>query len=459
MKKLLIIFFLFLSSAPAVLAQDEATVKISWGNAVYLNLNIGETVQFEGKEIQLLAIKKHLSHIRVNTDSVWVKVSKRTLPVVVNGLRIFVAGNKNDKAVSDEFHTYDLMEKDALVCVSNIIHPLLDPKRFIFPVSFNDGFIWEMEEDSYLFSLSTDSETGPVTVHSNPGIDIDLHDARGLEKHLILSLENSKVAWIKDKGIDAEEKEACVLLESESNPGIYYLYEHLYRRNLEVREGQMLNRGEPIGTAWGENNWGHFHFAVIKSDTVPQYENRFANIVNFFPQLYELYFGRAYGFFKSFTKGRILFGQPSWINRNEKNLSEFEDYLGKGWIFDSWNCAEKVESVSVANRGNARCSKSMFKGTAVACTNPDDFYTYEISVPNGVYRIRAKVGDLLNPSWQQIVFEGVNAGKFNLGAGELHWTGEKVVKVTDRKLTVRIFVDEENQKGAGLSEIVFQKAN
>lgn len=459
MKKLLLIYFLILACSPALMAQDENPPGFKWGNAVYLNLNIGEPVNFEGKELELLAVKKHLNQLRVNTDSVWVKVSKRTPPAVVSGVRVFVAGNKNEKIISGNSPCFNLIEGDALVCVSNIIHPMLDPKRYIFPVSFNDGFVWEMEEDSYLFSLLTDLESEPGIVYPNPGIDIDLHDARGLEKHWLLAIENSKVVWIKDKGIDAEEKEACVLLESESNPGIYYLYEHLYRRNLGVRVGQMVNRGEPVGTAWGDKNWGHLHFAVIKSDTIPQYENRFTNIVNFFPQLYELYHGRTFGFSKSYSKGRILFGQPPWINRNEKNLSEFEEYLGKGWIFDSWNCAEKVQSVTEGNRGNARFSKSMFTGTVVACTNPDDFYTYEISVPNGIYRIRAKVGDLLQPSWQQIVFEGVSAGKFNLDAGELVWTGEKAVKVTDRKLTVRIFVDKENQKVAGLSEIVFQRAN
>ena len=74
---------------------------------------------------------------------------------------------------------------------------------------------------------------------------------------------------------------------------------------------------------------------------------------------------------------------------------------------------------------------------------------------NGVYRIRAQMGDVELPSWQKIEFEGVEATTCNLAAGELKWTPEKVVKVTDSRLTVRIYVDPQNQKVAGISEIVF----
>jgi hypothetical protein len=62
------------------------------------------------------------------------------------------------------------------------------------------------------------------------------------------------------------------------------------------------------------------------------------------------------------------------------------------------------------------------------------------------------------PSSQKIDFEGIAVGNYNLEAGEQKWTDERVVKVTDYKLTVRIHVDKGNQKVAGLSEIVFQQA-
>jgi len=61
-------------------------------------------------------------------------------------------------------------------------------------------------------------------------------------------------------------------------------------------------------------------------------------------------------------------------------------------------------------------------------------------------------------SWQKIQFEGVTSATYSLDAGEFKWTSERVVKVKDGKLTVRIFIDESNKKVAGISEIVFQKA-
>jgi hypothetical protein len=68
------------------------------------------------------------------------------------------------------------------------------------------------------------------------------------------------------------------------------------------------------------------------------------------------------------------------------------------------------------------------------------------------------MGDVSLPTWQKIAFEGVDAGELAEGAGQFTWTSEKVVKVQDGKLTVRIYVDENNEKPAGISEIVFQKA-
>ena len=102
--------------------------------------------------------------------------------------------------------------------------------------------------------------------------------------------------------------------------------------------------------------------------------------------------------------------------------------------------------------------KTLFAGSEAECANPNNWYDYEINVPVGVYRIRAKVGDVTLPTWQKIAFENVEAGVFTRGIGEFVWTSERVVKVKDGKLTIRIFVDENNEKAAGISEIVFQRA-
>jgi hypothetical protein len=264
------------------------------------------------------------------------------------------------------------------------------------------------------------------------------------------------VVWVEE---DATEKnQACVLLESSAQRGIYYIYQHLHDQNVIVHKGQKLVRGEPIGTIWGDNVWGHLHLAIVKSDTVPTYKNRYTNVLNFFPQLFELYNLQSLNYFKSFSKGRITFGKLRSLNGNEKNALAYEDYLGKGWILGDWNAADKVEWVLKDNEGNARLRKKLFERSKAECVNPENYFDYEINVKNGIYRIRAKVGDLFLPTWQKVAFENVETDTYSLGAGELEWTPERVVKVEDGKLTIRIYIDEEENRPAGLGEIVFQQA-
>ncbi|MBK6282340.1 MAG: hypothetical protein IPF54_06425 [Draconibacterium sp.] len=62
------------------------------------------------------------------------------------------------------------------------------------------------------------------------------------------------------------------------------------------------------------------------------------------------------------------------------------------------------------------------------------------------------------PTWQKIAFEGIDAGTISNEKAVFNWTSEKVVKVNDGKLTIRIYVDPANEKPAGISEIVFQRA-
>ncbi len=456
MEKKIFIFFVCFSFLNIYKVNAQTQPDFRWGNAAYFNLNIGESLNFQDKEIKLLQIKNHYNQIKIGNDTVWIKVSRRTIPKVVDGIRVFVADNKNVKALTDDAEIHHLLKKEVLICLSNAEDPMLDPNHYTFPISFNDGFLWKAEESNNMFSYE-----GKVNnnYYSYPGINFDLHDARGLEKHWIVAIENSTVIWVEDQIANASKLEACVLLESHSQPGIYYVYNHLYNKNLDIEEGDKLVRGELISTAWGDENWGHLHFSVVKSDTVPKFNSKFFNAVNCFSPLYELYFRKSYTYIRNFTKGKISFGLESSISGGEKNALAFEEYSGKGWILGNWNIADKVECVSAVSKGNARLQKRLFLNERASCTNPKNYYDFEINVRNGVYRIRANVGDLKKSSWQKIEFENVAAATFELDAGEYRWTPEKVVKVTDTKLTVRIFIDESNKKPAGISEIVFQQAD
>lgn len=456
MKEYLFILLLVLGHRIFGFAQQNTAADFSWGNAYYFNVNVGESIYFDGSEVKLLQLNNQYNQLKIGSDTVWLKVSRRTVPETFNLVRIFVADNKNVKALTTDKSVHGLLKKDALICLSNYRNRLLDDRKYIFPISFNDGYLWSASEDSHMYSyLGYAPYIGDNYYRSHEGIDFDMHDARSLEKHWLVAMENSTVIWIED---DANENQACVLLESESQPGIYYVYQHLYDKNVVVRKGQKLKRGEVIGTIWGDQVWGHLHLDVVKSDTVPAYENRYVNSINFFPQIYELYFMKSYNYVRMFTKGRIRFGQLRSLNGNQKNAHAFENYSGKGWKIGNWNTADKVEWVMKGTEGNARLQKVLFAGSNAECTNPENYFDYEINVRNGTYRIRAKVGDLLLPSWQKIDLEGVPAATLSLDAGETKWTPEKIVRVKDGRLTVRIYIDEQNKKVAGLSEIVFQQA-
>jgi hypothetical protein len=439
-------------------AQGNSSPDFSWNNACYFNMDIGDSIYFNNTEIRLLKQENHFNQLKIGTETVWIKVSRRTPSVNIGNLLIFVADNKNVKALATNKEMHGLLTKDAMICITGKENPWLDPNQFVFPVSFNDGYLWSSEEDSYLFSYMNLEERKMKGYDSHAGIDFDLNDARGIEKHWLVAIENSVVAWIEDENLDRFGREACVLLESESQPGIYYLYKHLNNRKLKIKKGQKLLKGEPSGTVWGDEVWGNLHFAVIKSQKVPTRDECNSNLLNCFPQIFELYYNQPAGHSKYYSKGWIFFGKNRSQNGNQKNAAAFENYSGKGWNLGKWNVADKVDYASKGSEGNVRLRKKLFKGYAGECTNPNDWYDYEINVPNGVYRIRARIGDVILPSWQKLEFENIEAGVYSNKPGEYKWTSEKVVKVLDSKLTVRIYVDANNEKPAGISEIVFQQA-
>lgn len=455
-RKFHIILVLFLFSVQ-LYGQQTGSADFIWGNGFFYNLDIGESITFGGLEIKIMEVENHYTKLKVGADTLWLKVARRSVPEKIGAVRVYVADNKNAGALSSGSCGKRLLKKDVLLCLSDSYKQLLDPEKFTFPVSFNDGFSWQAEEESYMFSYYNRDKTGrKKDYHVSEGIGFDLQDARGQMKHWLVAPENSRVVWIRNNG--NTKNQASVLLESESQPGIYYYFSKLFPKNVSVKKGQKLLRGDAVGTAWGDEEWGYAHFQVIYSETEPEYDDCMQNSVNCFPQLFGLYFRQAENISRSFSRGKITFGRLRQQNGNQKNIMAFEPYSGKGWILSRWCVADKVEWVTSGGEGNARLKKVMFEGTPAECENPVNFFDYRITVPNGTYRIRAKVGDVYLPSWQKVEFEGVASVTKSLDAGETYWTGERIVEVKDGSLDVRIYIDAENKKVAGLSEIVFQRA-
>jgi len=454
--KSLILLICFFINVFRLYSQGNTEPDFTWGNSAYFNIDVGEAIVYNNTQIKLIRIENHFNRLVIGNDTVNLKVSRRTLPFMVGNVRIFVADNKNMKAISKNKNVHELLKKDALICVSQLQELMLDRNQFVFPVNFIHGYIWSAEEDRYLFSLARNEEEKIPAIRENTGIDFDLHETRGIEKNWIVAVENSTVVWINED--KTNKNESSVLLQSRSNSEIFYVYHHLYSKSIEVKKGQELEKGELLGTAWGDKNWGHLTLTVVKSSAVPTPENSNINVLNGFPQLFELYAQNSLGISRNYRKGRFFFGKPVPQHGNQKNALCFEEYAGKGWLLGTWNIAERVETVSKGTEGNVRLRKAVFSDTELKSVNPRNWFDYEIQVPQGTYRIRARIGDVELPSWQKIAFEKIDMGTIATERGQFVWTSERVVKVTDGRLTVRIYIDETNEKVAGISEIVFQIA-
>ncbi len=456
--RLILILFLLVAAFPGKPAPaNPQGDSFTWGNTTYLNLRAGEAVTYEGVEIELLRMHNHYNLLRVGEDTTWLKVSYRSPAMVLGNLTLFVADNRLVASASADPQVHGLLTKDVLLAVSPAGLPLIDKWEFSFPVSFTGGYIWRNDEDSYMFSYQGAGNAKPGKYLFFPGVALDMLNARASEKHAILAMEAGKVVWVDTRVRDSEQPKATVCIESASSPGIYYIYQNLYSRNLLVSKNQSVVRGDPVGFIWGDGNRENLTLGIVRRDSVPTPASLTRNTLNFFPQLMELYYGRQPVSGQMFTKGQISFGKPAGTQGNIKNVSAFEEYQGTGWILGNWNIADKVEWVSGKQLGNARLSKVLFHGQPAECTNPHPWYDYRINVKNGVYRIRALVGDCFQPTWQKVEFNGVSAGTFKTTAGEFTWTPEKIIRVKEGQLNVRLVLGEPSQL-SGISEIVFQLA-
>lgn len=128
----------------------------------------------------------------------------------------------------------------------------------------------------------------------------------------------------------------------------------------------------------------------------------------------------------------------------------------------NWCTAWAVESSSTDEGHNpdqsAVLRKNIHLKTGRPATNPNEYFDFEIAVPNGDYNAKVKVGNMYGPTWQKVEIEGIYAGIFDLNTGELSWTEEKHVSVSDAKLTIRFYLKDEHTE-AGCYEFYFYVAS
>ncbi len=427
-----------------------STPAFTWGNTVFFNLEIGENFVFKKINIELLSVENQCNTLRVGSEIIHLKISKRSMPVFINGLKLFVVDNYENAALIHGNVAHSLLTGAVLIGVCNASLPFINTNEVAFPVSFNNGFIWRPNEKDYLFPIDNKDDNPkrlkePGYILFSPQRDV------GENVSWMVAFENSTVKWINERGTDKHKTYVDILLESNLQKGFYYFYGNMDKASLEVRKGTVLRQGELLG---GSNN--PVIFSVLKSDTIPAPDENMANVVSCFPVLYEIYCKSCLENSKRFSKGTIRFGSKQKSGLVAGNNHTFEAYSGKGWVLGCWSKTGEVPVLIRGGRSNVRLSKVLYEGTPLQSVNPDDFFTYEINVKNGTYRVRAKVGDVALATWQKMVFENVDGGTFRLENGAQVWTSEQIVRVIDGKLTLCIYTDTGGIP-AGLSEVVFQR--
>lgn len=414
---------------------------VRWGNAVYADLALGESVEHEGDLVTLREMSGDTCVVTVDGQHITLTMARRGLPTIIGQHRLFLADTREAAALTTDDHVHASTTRDALLCLSSAYKPLLDPERFTFPVSRRDGFHWRMAEESHMHAyLGWANWRAPHWYRSHEGIDIDLHEARGKSIHPIVAVEDGPVEWVVHNAIDPNQ--ACVCQRSATDPHIAYVYQHLNWPTVEVHKGQLLTKGQQLATIWGDNVWGHLHFAVTNAPETNTYELRYTALLNCFPQMYELWHGDTDPRDVRYSEGDFHFGLPKQDCGNRLKFFAYDDVVGYGWDLGDWCPARAVERGAVVRR-------TLHPNTPAQARNPKDHYDFLIRVHPGTYLVQAQVGSARGPSWQKVHFSDEYAGTFDLHDGGLLWTGSHEVAACDGWLRVRLRVRGEDEAGLG----------
>ncbi len=457
-KKLVVLLFLaclFILTPMTASDRSTATPDFTFGNASFYNLNEGDTISYMGKEISLSGIDKQFSEFKIENKVVRLKVSKLSTPTIVEGLRIYLADNAYVKSLTNSERIHGLLVKDALISVSDASSPLLNPNRYAFPISTQDGYEWKLGESSHMFAYLGPRWNDRTRFRAHEGIDFDMHDGRGIEKHPVVAVEDGDVEWAL-RELGGDQNEGSVLIRSASQPNIYYVYKHLYSKLMFVNDGDTVRKGDTIGYIWGDGIWGHLHFSIVFRDTTPAYHDRYTNSINMFPQMYELWTGSSQGTHLPRTEGSFDFGRIKGESGNIRYNLAYSPVLGYGWEIDDWCPAEVLEAIPYeSDKGFIFLKKTSHEGSRAEAVNPRDHFEFVVDVEDGVYAVSLLVGDYYNESYQRVEVQGTDFGTFDLEEAVVEWTDEKQVSVEGGKLRVRIYYKED--RGAALCHLKFAR--
>ncbi len=278
--------------------------------------------------------------------------------------------------------------------------------------------------------------------------------AVGKQLHPLAAIEAGTVVMAAGPDVTGSKNEGCIIIRSESQQDIYYIYKHVYDRFMSVKNGQHVVKGQTVGYIWGDGKWGHLHFAVVRREERPGYRDRYDNLLNCFPHLYELWHGDLRRRRRRRTEGEFNFDKPYWIDGYRSAAYVHDAIVGYGWRLGRWCAAGRIEG---DNEPNGRLRKVLHQGIPAEAVNPRDHYDFEVDVEPGRYSIQLKLGDREHATWQRVSIEGIDVGTYSLAQNELQWTPETVVPVKDGRLTIRLQIKDDNSLYAAVKRIQYQR--
>jgi hypothetical protein len=416
----------FMSQPPPKTPNADTDTALTWGNGHYLNLTAGQPIQWQGHQLELQTTTERGIELTIDNTPASLPLCRQALPSTINDIRLFCADTRPAASLTTDTFTrsrriHGCLSADALICASSAHVPLLDPDRFCFPISRSNTFHWSMDEASHTWAYLAPNR-------SHEGIDIDLSSQAGGEPHVVVAMEASRVVRLQ------QSRNGCVILQSTTQPHIYYTYQHMHGPDLQVAMGQVVARGTPLGWAHGDRHWPHLHLSICVGDPnhPPSLNHRYNNLLNAFPQLYETYHGDLSPRPVQHSAVDWIMGPTNyWTTGNRLRTNAYSPLLGYGWELGDWCKPNRVPcAADTTPHDGLRLNHSLFPGTPAESHAPDNTpFTFRIDLQPGTYTAQITCGDPLHPTSLELHTNNTIQAHHTIPAGSIHPTPPTILPI------------------------------
>lgn len=269
--------------APLLAVADEIPRPTRPAPFVAVDLSLGESQQVtlaDGKSlsVKLLDVNEQRDSLRgavrqaevkveVNGETIKLESANYRLPQRVGGVRVdcpITRGYAQNSSKTSAGHAPWGLAKDARVRVWPADGPVVEPETFRYPARQR----WfasstQMANEPVYVDGGERPSKGPVYYHY--GLDIG-----GAEGHvdviaatdgLVVSVGKEVLAGYKDTPVAPRYDVVYVL----DDRGWYYRYSHLHTISAELKLGERVKLGQPVGILGkegGSGGWSHLHFDI-----------------------------------------------------------------------------------------------------------------------------------------------------------------------------------------------------